>query len=585
MNSKYIGIFVILSLVITKLIISNDKKETNNKPRKAHSINQEYKLTEQSKLLGINFTHQGPEHHKSINNVTSMINGFGASASVFDYNNDGFMDFFLTSSKRNGKNHLYLNTGEGKFQNIAKKVNLSDINKDYPPLKSLFFDFDNDGDQDLYLNTVYCDKLFRNDNGAYVDITSTSGIAECSFSMASNVWDFDLDGDLDLVTASYYKPFNIYDPKIKNFMPQSMIHAKNGGTISVYENKGDGVFEKVQKNMGFNSDRFVFVLSFADFRNTNSRDLWIGIDFNSDKIFFEESPKIYKDISKKMLRTPARHSMNGEIEYIDNGLYPYIHISQVYLPKINNFSNQLWKWTPERDMFIDYSSKKGENKCGWSWGGKFIDINNDGEFELVVGNGFISSGKKIDHKEYWYHGSVIAKLTAKKMEDVSFWYPMEGYSQGGFQKNCLFVKNKKGLFEKRNNPEGVNLNNYDARSVTMIDYQNNGKNDLIISNQNQKVEFLKNDSTNNNQWIGFSLQGTTSNRDAIGAKVKIYLDDIVKTKMKFPSNGFVTQNDPRIHFGLNINQKIKKVEIIWPNKKIQTINNFKMNQYNKIVEL
>ena len=217
---------------------------------------------------------------------------------------------------------------------------------------------------------------------------------------------------------------------------------------------------------------------------------------------------------------------------------------------------------------------------GWSFGGQFGDLNNDGTLDLYLTNGYISRDR---NRSYWYDFSKVAGGNSTIIGDAKNWPAFEGRSLSGYQSKRVWLNDGAGKFVDVAQAVGA-TDTYDGRSVALADLWNRGVLDVVVANQNGPLLLYKNTVTPQNHWIEFELEGTSSNRSAIGAQVTLFWNGQQQVQEVSGGSGFASQNDRRLHFGLGTNPQIEKATIRWPSGKVQTIDKPAANQLHKIKE-
>lgn len=576
--NQFIGIIVAIILFGSIPFFEHYYLPTKSKYKSTPSFN----LAEVSQKIGLKNKHSEFPVHDGLKHIKPYLShaAAGASVSVVDINNDGYMDIYVTNSDLNSKNKLFINIKNGTLVEASGYTNIRDINKDHPSLRSMFFDYDNDGDKDLLILTTYCHKVFQNDSGVFKNITEQSGIKECFPAFASNVIDIDNDGYLDIIIAGYFKKIDLLrDLPDTKLMPTSFVNATNGGPVYLYRNNKNGSFSRIEKKAKFNAKGWVIAVGTYDLRNTGRSDVWLATDYGSDQLFFNNGDGTFENQSKLVQQKFSRNGMSAEIADIDDDGRPAVFVTNIYQPDIKPGYNMLWK--PQADgRFINISEERNVAHCGWSWGAKFLDLDNDSRLDLIVSNGFISNSKT---KNYWYQMSVLDASDSKIIENAKLWPPLGDASISGYQKKCIY-KNKNGKFIDVTSATPLESDLMDGRAIVNIDLKNNGRQSFLITNQGEQLHFYENVGEDKNNWIGFSLIGVTSNRDAIGAKIKMFLSGRTITRELQPFNGFSSQSDGRIHIGLGASSNYERIEFLWPSGKKTALRNLEINKYHEIKE-
>ena len=244
--------------------------------------------------------------------------------------------------------------------------------------------------------------------------------------------------------------------------------------------------------------------------------------------------------------------------------------------------NNYWqmKFDDEGFKYEDVAGKMNIQLGGWSYGGQFGDLNNDGLQDLYVANGFISG---IPNTSYWYEYSKVGGGNKAIISDAANWPAMEGKTQSGYQQNMIWINNDNSKFTDASTLV-TEANTMDSRSVVMVDLWNRGVLDVVVANQNGAPYVFKNELASSEHWVDFQLVGKESNKDGIGARVELFWQNQVQVQVVTAGIGFSAQNQLRLHYGLGKTDEVEKVVITWPSGIIQTIVNPEIDQLNIIQE-
>ncbi|MCR4294094.1 MAG: CRTAC1 family protein, partial [Elusimicrobia bacterium] len=525
-----------------------------------------FRLTEAASAAGLSFVPGRFVPHPSLANLAPRLGSLGVSVAVTDYDGDGWPDVFVSDPSRGGRNRLFRNKRDGTFVDAAGAAGLAGAGGQAGSMRALFFDSRNSGRQDLLLTTSSCAVFFANlGDGTFRDETARSGLGRCGVSYATNALDYDGDGFLDVVVADYFKPVDFADPADYAFMPNSGVAADNGGPIVVYHNERDGSFRPAEGNLGIVSRGWTLAVGVYDLRGSGRPDLWFSTDFNSDKVYFNEGGGRFKDASRLVEDKYSRNGMSAEIADVDNDGRAAVYVTNIHQPPYALGTNMLWKWLPG-GRFADVAGHLGIAECGWSWGAKFLDLDNDGLQDLVVTNGYISADPK---RDYWYESGLMTAAAGPIVSDARNWPPMKDASLGGYQKKCVY-RNAGWRFEDVTDKTGWAGDRSDGRGLAAIDVMNDGSLSLLEANEGQPLRFYRNEPRDEaNLWLGFKLIGTRSNRDAFGARVQVRLKGRTLSREVEPANGFMSQSDGRLHFGLGREPALEEVVIRWPSGTVQ----------------
>ena len=539
---------------------------------------------------GINFRHLSPQVDSKLKNIEAQIASMGASVSVVDYDKDGWSDIYFTNSRQGSANALYRNLHNGKFQDVAPQLGIAEVNQNGTGVSmgAVWADYDNDGYRDLLLYKWGKPELFHNEKGkGFVNATSGSGLPAW-VNANSAIWlDFNNDGLIDLFIGGYYdEKFNLSNLSTTKIMPQSFRYANNGGRNYLLENTGNGKFKDVTSEYGLNSTKWTLAAAATDFNGDGYPDIFIANDYNVNELYINEKGKKFSEIGRQSgIGNIPKSGMSVSFGDINNkgitGVYNTTITEQGILIQDNNY------WEPQENQngnayprFVNLGQLAGINNAGWSYGSQFGDLNNDGNMDLYVANGFISAKKETS---YWYDYSKVTGGNSSIIEDAQNWPDMQGKSQSGYEQNKIWLNRGDGSFEDVSN-EVCPYSTYDSRAVAMADLFNDGKLDVIVANQNNIPLVYKNELENGNHWIEFELEGTVSNADAIGAKVVLEWDGKRQVQTVTGGIGFSSQNQHRLHFGLGRSTKIKNATIYWPTGKKTVVDNPKVDQLISIKE-
>ena len=257
-----------------------------------------------TKEAGINARHSNRVFDNPYAKIMAGYTALGASASVADFDGDGYDDVFVTDSKLGGKNHLYHNNRDFTFTDVAEKAGVANGNDETnATADSLWFDFNNDGKPDLLVVRFGHNQLFQNmGNGKFKDVSKAAGIDGYKNAITAIAFDYDRDGKLDLFVGSYFQPINIFKPNSPRFFPESFETANNGGGVTVYHNNGNGTFTDVTEKVGLKTSGWTLDLGHADADNDGFDDLYVACDTGSS-LCPDRAARRGRDHSQKVSRT------------------------------------------------------------------------------------------------------------------------------------------------------------------------------------------------------------------------------------------------------------------------------------------
>jgi hypothetical protein len=545
-------------------------------------------LQEVSHAAGIDFVHQGPTLDPKLAHIMPEVASMGASVSIVDFDRDGWPDIYVTNSKEGSKNHLYRNMHDGTFKDVAEEMGIADVNQPGTGVSmgSVWGDYDNDGYEDLFLIKWGKPELFHNDHGhGFTRVSEQAGLPPWVNANTAVWFDYDGDGLLDLFVGGYYpEDVDLWHLKSTRMMPDSFEYAKNGGRKYLFHNLGNGKFEEVSAKVGIVSRRWALAAGAADLRGTGHPDLFIANDYGVSELFLNDGKHFSEAGEQTGVGFSPKSGMNVAFGDIFNQGRYSVYVSNISENGVLIQGNNLWvpkEGTSGNDLkFENLARDMGVELGGWSFGAQFGDLNNDGTLDLFLTNGYVS----LDHgRNYWYDFSKIAGGNSSIIGDAKDWPSMDGRSLSGYQQKHVWLNDGAGRFVDVAQAVGV-TDTHDGRSVALADLWNNGALDVVVANQRGPLLLYRNTVSPENKWIEFDLEGTKSNRSAIGAQVELYWNGQEQIQQVSGGSGFASQNDRRLHFGLGKNPRIDKAVIRWPSGKVQTINGLAPDKLYKMKE-
>jgi enediyne biosynthesis protein E4 len=545
-------------------------------------------LQEVSHAAGVNFVHQAPTLDPRLNHIMPQVASMGASVSIVDFDRDGWPDIYVTNSKEGSKNALYRNMHDGTFKDVAEEMGVADVNRPGTGVSmgAVWGDYDNDGYEDLLLIKWGKPELFHNDGGhGFTRVTDQVGLPPWINANTALWFDYDGDGLLDLFIGGYYsEDVDLWHLSSTKMMPDSFEYAKNGGRKYLFHNLGNGKFEEVSAKLGINSRRWALASSAADLRGTGHPDLFVANDYGVSELYFNDGRRFHEVGQQTGVGFAPKSGMSASFgDILNQGRYS-VYVSNISEDGVLIQGNNLWvpKEGTQGDtlQYENLARDFGVEIGGWSFGAQFGDLNNDGTLDLYLTNGYVSLDR---NRSYWYDFSKIAGGHSAIISDAKNWPPMEGRSLSGYQTKHLWLNDGNGKFIDVAPAVGV-TDTYDGRAVAFADLWNRGVLDIIVANQRGPLLIYKNTVTPGNKWVEFALEGTKSNRSAIGAEVTVYWNGQQQLQEVSGGSGFAAQNQRRLHFGLGKTSGIEKVVIRWPSGKIQTIDNPAVDEIHALKE-
>jgi enediyne biosynthesis protein E4 len=546
-----------------------------------------FSLEEVAKACGIDFTHRAPTLDPKLDHIMSQVASMGAGVSVVDFDRDGWQDLYVTNSGEGSKNGLYRNLGNGKFEEVAQKLGAADLNQSGTGvcMGSVWGDYDNDGYEDLLVYKWGKPELLHNEGGkGFTRVGDTAGLPRWVNANAAIWLDYDNDGRLDMLICGYYKEeIDLWHLKDTRMMPESFEYAQNGGRKYLLRNVGGGRFEDVTDKTGLHSTRWTLAATAADLHGTGYPDIILANDYGVTEVFQNLGGKRFKEVGKECgIGFQPKSGMNASVGDILNQGELAIYVSNISQEGVLIQGNNLW--VPRKEggklTYSNMARDMGVDLGGWSFGAQFGDLNNDGKQDLYLVNGYVSLDKGAD---YWYDFSKIATGNSAIISDAKNWPAMRGRSLSGYQQKKVWLNDGLGHFTEVAMQVGAS-DTYDGRAVALADFGNRGALDVVVANERYPLLLYKNSVVPDNKWVAFELEGTKSNRSAIGAQVRLFWGGQQQVQEVSGGSGFCAQNQRRLHYGLGRDAAVEKVVIRWPSGKTQTLPGPEPGKLHKIKE-
>lgn len=548
-----------------------------------------FALEDVAAARGVTFAHTAPTFDAQLAHIMPQIAALGAAVAVADFNRDGWHDLYVTNSGEGSLNALYRNNGDGSFTDVAREAGVADVNREGTGVSmgAVWGDFDNDGFEDLFLYKYGRPELFRNDAGkAFVRVSEQAGLPAWVNANTAIWWDYDRDGHLDLFLGGYWSEnVDLWRLSTTRIMPESFEYAENGGRNYIFRNRGDGTFEETSAALGMTSRRWTLAAAAADLFGTGYPDLFVSNDYGLSELYANRGGKAFVEVGREsgVGRTP-KSGMNASFGDVFNDGRLSIYKTNISEPGVLVQANDLW--VPRRrpatgaQEYENLASVMGVDLGGWSWGAQFGDLNNDGTLDLYLVNGYVSAGERTS---YWYDFAQIAVGHNRIIGDARNWPAMRGRSLSGYQHSRLWINDGAGRFTDVAQDVGAS-DTYDGRAVAFADFQNRGVLDVVVANQNGPLLLYANTVAPGRHWIAFDLEGTASNRSAIGARVELHWNGRRQVQEVSGGSGFSSQSQRRVHYGLGAAEAVDRVVIRWPSGRTETIDRPAVDRVHRVKE-
>lgn len=558
---------------------------------------------------GITFNNNVNESDSfNILNQANIYNGGGVG--VGDFNKDGLMDIYFAGNMVSNK--LYLNKGNLKFDDITEAAGVTG-NRHWCTGVAVV-DINNDGWPDIYVscsflknntpmrtNLLYINQGLNSNNiPTFKESAKQYGLADTGFSTQAYFFDYDKDGDLDI----YLVTNELYDPKTPiRFRPK----VKDGSALNMdrlYRNNGDGTFTNVSKQAGITIEGWGHAACITDINMDGWPDIYVANDFVSNDLcyinnrngtFTDSLAAYFKHTAWNAMGTDAVDINNdGFVDFISLEMLPETNMRKKRMLSGNEYYNYLnsakFDYTHQyvrnvlqlssgnipghHPVFSDIGFMSGTYQTDWSWCPLVADFDNDGLRDIIISNGLPRDVTDLDYvtlddgagiKNSNYTVAMTKTLPVVKIANYAF-------------------KNTSGItFENKSAEWGITQKSF-SNGAVYADLDNDGDLDFIINNIDdnafiyENTLFDKNKPNSQEHYLIVALQGDKKNKDGIGATLRIYYDGKQQYYEHYPTRGYLSTNDPRAHFGLGTVSKIDSIIVQWPDGKQQFITNVDANQ-------
>ena len=492
----------------------------------------------------------------------------GSGVALFDYDNDGRLDIFLvngahledptprqTIPRKTGPeywNRLYHQKQDGTFEDVTEKAGLQGAGYG---MGVAVGDYDNDGFEDLYVTAYGGNRLYHNNgNGSFTDVTQKAGVAGSGWSSSAAWIDLDNDGRLDLVVLRYLE---------WDFEDLWCGEHKAGGRFYcgpdlfkpiaplVYHNNGDGTFTEISEKIGLAKKGKGLGLAIADYDHDGRIDIFIANDTVPQFLYHNKGDGTFEEVavSAGVAVDGNGHAFAGMgVDFADynNDGWPDLFVGDLANQGYALFRNN-------GDASFSYASETtgitAMSLLHSGWGARLLDFDNDGWKDLLIVQGhLIEQIEQLQPNVRYRETMLLARNTGAGFADVS------ETSGAPFQQRWV------------------------ARGMAIGDLDNDGRMDAVVVTNDGPVHILHNETPTQNHWLTLQLIGHKSNRDAIGAEVKVITPGLQQTATVSTAGSYLSSSDKRVHFGLGLSDKAQKIEIRWPSGIVQILENVQANK-------
>ncbi|QIP17527.1 VCBS repeat-containing protein [Spirosoma aureum] len=565
-----------------------------------------------STQTGVGFiNHLVPTEKINILDYLYFYNGGGVSAG--DINNDGLTDLYFVSNQ--GKNKLYLNKGNFKFEDITAKASVEGFS-DWQT-GSTMADVNGDGFLDIYVCAVGnfrglegANELYiNNGDGTFSEKAADYGLDFTGFSTQAAFFDYDHDGDLDCyllnhavhTSRSYDRVSarNLRHNESGDYLYENQTVSKAGkspaGKIARFTNVSEkaGIFGAA---MGYGLG-----ISVADLNNDGWEDLYISNDFHEDDYYYINNQNgTFTESIKKSFQHTSRFSMGNDIADVNNDgfadivtldMYPEDETVEksslgedpldIYLYKLafgymNQYSRNCLQLNLSGKKFMDIGAMAGMAATDWSWSPLLADYDNDGIKDLFITNGIVHRPNNLDYVKFAADDSLrYAVETSRSLDERAVKLMPEGKVH-----NYLYRGTPSLRFDDKSVAWGFEVPNY-SNGAAYADLDNDGDLDLITNNIDDPAGLYRNEANSlfpDNKYLTVKLKGDSPNTFGVGAKVILKYNDTTLVQQLMPTRGFESSVAPELLFGLGHHDSIDSLIVIWPTQRMEVHKNVKSNQ-------
>ena len=554
----------VIAQTVPKSIIAGSTSVQSGKPSADPAV-----YTDVTSALNINF-----EYVASHTSRKYLIETMGSGVALFDYDNDGHLDIFVVNGaplsdptlkgtipqKAGPKdwNRLFHQKKDGTFEDVTEKAGLQGMGYG---MGVAVGDYDNDGFEDLYVTAYGGNKLYHNNgDGTFADVTERAGVAGSGWSTSAAWVDLDGDGLLDLVVLRYLQwDFDdIYCGERREGY-RSYCHPDSFHPIAplVYHNDGNGHFTEIAQKAGLALPGKGLGIALADYDRDGHIDLFFANDSMPEFLYHNKGNGTFEELALQsgVAVDSEGHSYAGMgvdfADYNNDGLPDLVVTdlaSQIYALYRNNGDGTF--------NYESYPSGIGLMTMKHSgWGVRFLDFDNDGWKDLLITQGHDLDTIQLTFPDLRYkEPMLLARNTGKGFVDVS------SHAGDVFQKAWV------------------------GRGLAIGDIDNDGRLDAVVTTNDGALHVLHNSTQNQNHWLTLELVGHRSNRDAIGAEVKLVTAKGAQWATVTTAGSYLSSSDKRLHFGLGSEVTARTIEIRWPSGIRQTLKDIRADQILQIQE-
>ncbi len=496
--------------------------------------------------------------------MSSILEATGSGCMFFDYDGDGWMDLYavncaylegINAPPEPGArvedlvNQLFRNQGNGTFTDVTAASGTGDPRYG---MACVAGDYDNDGRPDVYVTNYGRNTLYHNEGeGRFADVTESAGVGDELWGVGTVFFDYDNDGDLDLYVGNYLE----FDPEYRLYYAADLFPgplAYPGQPDVLYRNEGNGTFVDATAAAGVVSEARAMGLVAGDYNGDGRVDLYVANDAMANYLYRNNGDGSFTDIG---LELGVAFSANGDASSSMGGDFGDFDLDgdmDLMVPDMA-YNNLYVNVGP--DYFEDFTAELGIAEISGqyvSWHGDFLDYDNDGDLDLFITNG------DAHHLTHTMEALLLANVPREN--GGRMFVDISGQSGPFFRHRCL------------------------SRGASAGDYDNDGDLDLFVLHLDQPSQLLRNEGGNARHWLLIQLEGTASNRDGIGALVTVRAGEMEQVSQALTAVGYISQNDPRLHFGLGAIERVDAITVRWPSGTVQELTDVDADQVVTVTE-
>ena len=541
----------------------------------------------------------------TLNGYEYIYNGGGVA--VGDINNDGLQDIYFTGNMVSSK--LYLNKGHLNFEDITEsaKVGTSTWANGVTMV-----DINQDGFKDIYVSVGgtghtpeknRANLLFvNNGDETFTELAEQYGLADEGYGIQSTFFDYDKDGDLDM-----YLLRNSFVSYSRNIPKPKAIHGEGASTDKLFRNNGDLTFTDVSAEAGIQIEGFGLGVTVSDINEDGYPDVYVSNDFiTNDLIWINNKNGTFTNRASQYLKHQTFNGMGNDVaDYNNDGDVDIVVLDM--LPE----DNKRWKLTPRgssydefqnglnagyehqyvrntlqlnngNETFSEIGQLAGIEATEWSWSALFADFDNDGWKDLFISNGYGKDITNLDFMVYADQAETMGLPEVRAQERLDLLNELPGIKIHDY-----IYRNKGDLtFEDATELWGLSAPNY-SNGAAYADLDNDGDLDLVINNIDSEATIMESQLNQSKpetkpNFLRISFVGSQQNKEGYGAKV--FIRDKGKLQYQYftPVRGYLSSVEPYLHFGLGSKEIVDSVEVIWPDGKYQLLSKVKSNQVMKL---